>query len=69
MTSKVIVNKVSTWSSSDLSKQVYKPILVVTINRPERRNAVDPETADALYQAFLDFDGDEEVNHPALPRS
>jgi enoyl-CoA hydratase len=34
---------------------------VVSINRPERRNAVDTETADALYRAFFDFDGDDEV--------
>ena len=47
---------------------MYKPILLVTINRPERRNALDPEAADALYQAFLDFDGDDEVNHPTLTR-
>lgn len=34
-------------------------ILTVTINRPERRNAVDPATAQTLYKAFSRFDGDE----------
>ena len=33
---------------------------VVTINRPERRNAVDSVCADQLREAFLAFDGDEE---------
>ena len=34
-------------------------ILIVAINRPERRNAVDPETAAALHGAFLDFEASE----------
>jgi len=33
-------------------------ILVVTIDRPERRNAVDAATAAALSSAFRTFDGD-----------
>src|SRR5499427_6939115 len=33
-------------------------ILVVTIDRPERRNAVDAATAAALASAFRAFDGD-----------
>ena len=33
-------------------------ILVVTIDRPERRNAVDPETAARLREAFQAFDAD-----------
>jgi enoyl-CoA hydratase len=32
------------------------PVTVVTINRPERRNAVDSVCADQLRQAFLSFD-------------
>ena len=35
------------------------PILIVTINRPEVRNAVDRATAQALADAFRQFDGDE----------
>ncbi len=33
-------------------------VSTVTIDRPQRRNAVDPETARALYRAFLDFQDD-----------
>lgn len=34
-------------------------ILVVTIDRPQARNAVDRPTADALYEAFKAFDADD----------
>jgi enoyl-CoA hydratase len=34
--------------------------LVVTIDRPERRNAVDGPTAAALFEAFSAFDGDDD---------
>ena len=34
------------------------PISIITINRPERRNAVDLATARELYDAFLAFDAD-----------
>jgi len=34
------------------------PVAVVTIDRPERRNAVDPATAQALLDAFRRFDAD-----------
>ena len=33
-------------------------VTVVTIDRPERRNAVDQVTATALEEAFSEFDGD-----------
>jgi len=36
----------------------HDSILVVTIDRPERRNAVDAGTAVALASAFREFDGD-----------
>jgi enoyl-CoA hydratase len=36
------------------------PVTVVTIDRPERRNAVDSVSADLLRQAFVAFDDDEE---------
>ena len=32
--------------------------LVVTIDRPKRRNAVDRTTADELHRAFVAFDAD-----------
>ncbi|RJF76081.1 crotonase/enoyl-CoA hydratase family protein [Rhodopseudomonas palustris] len=35
------------------------PVTIVSINRPERRNAVDGATARKLYDAFLAFDADE----------
>src|SRR5437667_1337184 len=34
------------------------PVVVVTIDRPEVRNAVDPPTAEALVEAFERFDAD-----------
>src|SRR5690606_19055177 len=37
------------------------PVLIITNNRPERRNAVDPETADALHDAFQAFNADSEA--------
>ena len=33
-------------------------VTIVTIERPERRNAVDAATAQALYEAFKSFDAD-----------
>ncbi len=40
--------------------------LIVTINRPDRRNAVDRQTADALAKAFLDFDADDTLSVAVL---
>ena len=34
-------------------------VRIISINRPEVRNAVDPATATELYEAFLDFDRDD----------
>jgi len=34
------------------------PVTTVIIDRPEARNAVNPETADALVAAFENFDAD-----------
>jgi enoyl-CoA hydratase len=42
------------------------PITVVTIDRPQARNAVDGPTADALDAAFEDFDGDPEASVAVL---
>ena len=36
------------------------PVTTITINRPESRNAVDRPTAEALAQAFRDFEADEQ---------
>ena len=37
-------------------------VRIVTINRPHARNAVNPETAGALYEVFLVFDNDDSVD-------
>jgi enoyl-CoA hydratase len=41
-------------------------VAVVTIERPERRNAVDGATAHALYDAFKAFDADPELSVAVL---
>jgi enoyl-CoA hydratase len=42
------------------------PVAVVTIHRPDRRNAVDGATARALYDAFKRFDADEAASVAVL---
>jgi enoyl-CoA hydratase len=42
------------------------PVTVVTIDRPERRNAVDPATAEALADAFRRFEVDRESSVAVL---
>jgi enoyl-CoA hydratase len=42
------------------------PVTVVTINRPERRNAVDSACADQLRETFLAFDADETASVAVL---
>jgi enoyl-CoA hydratase len=39
-------------------------VLVVTIDRPEARNAVDGPTAQGLYDAFVAFDADDDLTWP-----
>ena len=38
------------------------PVTTIITDRPEARNAVDPETGDALVEAFLEFDDDPEAS-------
>ena len=38
------------------------PVTTIINDRPEARNAVDPETGDALVKAFLEFDDDPEAS-------
>jgi E-phenylitaconyl-CoA hydratase len=48
----------------DFANIIYEKkgrIAYVTINRPERMNAVDPDTSGELLQAFSDFRDDDEV--------
>lgn len=42
------------------------PVLIITINRPERRNAVDRETAVQLADAFRAFEADEKFSVAVL---
>lgn len=42
------------------------PVTVVTIDRPERRNAVDPATAEALRAAFAAFEEDGQASVAVL---
>jgi enoyl-CoA hydratase len=42
-------------------------IITVIHSRPEVRNAVDSEHAEALYQAFLAFDPDPSVDVAVIP--
>ena len=42
--------------------EIDGPLFVVTINRPERRNAVDRATAEMLAAAFRAFDGDGDLS-------
>ena len=44
----------------------YGVVTVVTINRPDARNAVDPVMAEALFQAFVAFDRDPEARVAVL---
>src|SRR5260221_11868932 len=45
--------------SSNISTERVGTTFIVTINRPEVRNAIDAPTAAALAQAFRDFDRDD----------
>ncbi len=38
------------------------PVTTIINDRPEARNAVDPETGDALVEAFLEFDEDPDAS-------
>ena len=46
---------------STIKTETHGPVLVVTIDRPEVRNAVDRPTADALATAFRDFEADDDL--------
>lgn len=49
-----------------LIQEIHESILVVSINRFEKRNAVDRETADELVQAFEHFDAEESLKVAVL---
>src|ERR1700733_12991314 len=48
------------WKTVDISRQ--GPVIVVTIFRPERRNAVDSATAADLLAAFTAFEDDDSAS-------
>ncbi len=52
------------WKTVDISRE--GPVIVVTIFRPERRNAVDSGTAAALLSAFTDFEEDDSASVAVL---
>ncbi len=52
------------WKTVDISRE--GPVIVVTIFRPERRNAVDSATAAALLAAFTAFDDDDSASVAVL---
>ena len=41
--------------------EVRGPVAIVSLDRPERRNAVDAATATALVESFREFDGDPDL--------
>ena len=41
-------------------------VRVITLNRPGARNAVNPELAQRLYEAMLDFEADAEADVAVL---
>lgn len=44
----------------------YGSVQMIAINRPEKRNAVDPSTAEELYKAFKQFEKDETMTAAVL---
>ncbi|MFP4039293.1 MAG: crotonase/enoyl-CoA hydratase family protein [Desulfosudaceae bacterium] len=42
------------------------PVTIITINRPEKRNAVDRPTAEALARVFGDFESDDQARVAVL---
>ncbi|MDH3753048.1 MAG: crotonase/enoyl-CoA hydratase family protein [Acidimicrobiia bacterium] len=49
-----------------ITTRTVGPVLVVTINRPDVRNAVDGPTAAILYETFVDFDRDDDLSVAVL---
>lgn len=52
----------------DAAVQVHRqgPVTVITLHRPQRRNAVDSRTAAMLYEAFQAFDQDDSASVAVL---
>ena len=43
--------------------EIEGPVTIITLSRPEVRNAVDHETAKALAEAFRSFESNNEFKH------
>jgi enoyl-CoA hydratase len=63
----VVAMAEAVWKTVDVSRE--GPVIVVTIFRPERRNAVDAATAAALLAAFAAFDEDDSASVAILTGS
>lgn len=46
--------------------EYYGTIQMIAIDRPEKRNAVDPATAKDLFEAFKSFDQDDKMTAAVL---
>src|SRR5215207_2817225 len=46
---------------AEVTHERRRAAAVITIDRPERRNAVDPNTADQLLEAYREFESDDEA--------
>ncbi|MGZ5402912.1 MAG: enoyl-CoA hydratase-related protein, partial [Aeromicrobium sp.] len=51
---------------SDLLLETEGPVLTITMNRPDRRNAVDGPMAAELKQAFESFEADDDLEVAVL---
>lgn len=49
-------------SQTAVTYECERRVAIVTLSRPERRNAVDRATGQALYDAFKRFDADEDAD-------
>lgn len=52
--------------TSSIQTAIDGPVCIIIINRPERRNAVDRETAEALSKTFRAFDQDDSLSVAVL---
>lgn len=52
-----------------VTTEVHERTLLVTIDRPDRRNAVDGPTARALHETFIAFDADDALDVAVLTGS
>ncbi len=54
---------------AEFEKIIYEkkgPVAVITINRPDRMNAIDPQTSQELYDAFSDYRDDDNLRAAIL---